>query len=66
MDARMQAARSPALSRVEAAMLPALASRRGEKTAAGGVSVDNSVRRTMVGRALLQYAMSAPARRQRR
>lgn len=66
MDARLQAARSPALSRAEAAMLPALTNRKGEESAAGGPAVDNVRRGSKAVRALLQYAISTPARRQRR
>lgn len=78
---RTMAFHMPALTRQEAAMLPALTPEwphnllmpqtgldfRPVIPADSGEPGDNAVRRgTMAGRALLTYVKSAPARRQRR
>ena len=81
MMMRTMALHAPALTRQEAAMLPALTPEtprnvllplrgldfRPAALDPGGRPVDNRIRRgTMAGRALLSYVKSAPARRQRR
>ncbi len=80
MLTRTMALHMPALSRQEAAMLPALMPEMPQNLLItfgaldyraapvdGGARPANNVRRgTMAGRALLTYIKSAPARRQRR
>ena len=80
MLTRTMALHMPALSRQEAAMLPALMPEMPQNLLIpfgaldyraapvdGGARPVNNVRRgTMAGRALLTYIKSAPARRQRR
>ena len=80
MMMRMMAAQMPALSLPEAAMLPALTPGMPRnlllpqnglvfqpvQPGYGGLLVDNVQRGTMAGRAALNHAANAPARRQRR